>query len=573
MRGMFQGNFDVGPDFLTMRQSTGNQSSLYNVWLYRTVFFSSWRWLLGSVLLAVLFLQPLHQVFADEDTDFESVDTPELVEADIADDGVPDLVEDEEETPDEVTPETDVSNSDEVVNEEFAEDANTEDQSVSATEESNDEALESDTADEELPAVETDTASTSDGDIFTDDVASASSSQSSGDGQSESTSTPTTSGQSSSGGTSSNEAPSANTVDQEPLLEEGTLEEEIASTTVIETVVVEHVQSSNRFQFSEDQCVSVGGGAYHCTDTTTGTATDNDIVFTQVNNQGFTDVMLRTARETITITDGQADAGGPFYDPVSETVVWHQSVAGRYQIFAYDIRARETKQLTNTNENNMQPVRSGQRTVWQQWHNDYWQVALFDGSATTLLTDTQAHNVAPAINGNFIIWQTTSLQGVRQVAVYDLDTGLISYIDDSEGGRITNPRFVLVYDAQLPNGDMIVRGFDPETGGVVPFGSVPAVPLPDIPTPDPVGEPRALPANKYEGESDDIVELPKESGSSTDSSMTDDINADLDLQTSSSTELIELTEYDVVVTPYVASSSESVASSSSAHTNGGESGE
>ena len=319
------------------------------------------------------------------------------------------------------------------------------------------------------------------------------------------------------------------------------------------------VSAQNRHQFSERECVHVGDGAYYCQriPDASGAGSGEDIVFSRLTSSGYRDIFLRTTQGTKNITDSLLDDAGPHYDPVSQTVVWHRDIAGRHQIFSYDIQTKEVVQITDTRANNMEPVRSGDVLVWQRWVDDRWQVMLLEeGAEEQQLTADSVHNLAPYVRGDHVIWNTYTVLGEPRVAVFDTKTQHIMYIGDAEDGRVSNPRFVLVYDTLLPSGDRVTQEFDPTTGKSRPISGVPTAPLPDIPSPDPVGEARALQNKNQEDESGDILNDNDEEDDELDdvapgsvivSSSTEPL-ADVDMRQATTGASTTLSEYDLVVT-------------------------
>ena len=333
----------------------------------------------------------------------------------------------------------------------------------------------------------------------------------------------------------------------------------VAGTSTSRTEVTNR---NNRYQFSEDQCVTMGNGSFYCHDTPQSELAvgDDEVVYAALSESGYRDIYLRTARDTRNITDSAYEDGAPTYDQQTETVVWHREIDGRYQIMSYDIRTDTIKQLTDTRVNDMQPSRSNTYTVWQRWVDGYWQIVLYDADTDEeeLLTESQVHDVGPSVRGTYIIWNTTAANGEAQLAVYDIDTGLISYIVDDEGGRVSNPRFVLVYDTRLPSGDVITQGYDPETGQVEPLSAIPSDPPPDIPSPDPVGETRALAQPKTDSLDGEVVETDDDAAAATSTATTNTATTTasttatatdytLDMASSTATTSESLSEYDLVI--------------------------
>lgn len=250
----------------------------------------------------------------------------------------------------------------------------------------------------------------------------------------------------------------------------------------------------NRHQFSDAQCVSVGEGAFYChADSSTNHDQVETIVDARLSQSGYYDIYLRTAQETINITASQYNDRAPHYDAVSKSVVWHREINGRYQIMAYSLADDTVSQLTDAATHNMEPTRSGEVTVWQQWADGGWRIIMQVGDdPAEQLGDGTLYGVAPYVRYPYVIWQSTTATEEQKVAVYDIESGHVSYIENAESGEVRNPRFVLVYDTMLPNGDVVTQGYNPETGDVQPLSAIPRDPLPEIPSPDPIDEPRAI---------------------------------------------------------------------------------
>ncbi len=315
----------------------------------------------------------------------------------------------------------------------------------------------------------------------------------------------------------------------------------------------------NRYQFSDQECISVGDGAFYCQRIlqANDASTNEDVVFSRLTNSGYRDIFLRTTQGTRNITDSLFDDTGPHYDPVSQTVVWHRDVEGRHQIFSYDIQTETVTQVTDTRANDMEPIRSGDVLVWQRWVDDSWQIMLLKkGDEERQLTADSVHNLAPYVRGNHVIWNTYTVFGEPRVAVFDTTTNHVMYIGDAEDGRVSNPRFVLVYDTLLPSGDRVTQEFDPSTGKSRPISSIPTVPLPDIPSPDPVGEARALQNKNQEDENNDILnnnddeddELDDTASSSVRVASSTQALTDVDMRQATTGGSTTLSEYDLVVT-------------------------
>jgi beta propeller repeat protein len=269
---------------------------------------------------------------------------------------------------------------------------------------------------------------------------------------------------------------------------------ETASTTPSsEHVRATVVNDTNRYQFSKDQCADVGDGSYYCNVKQITTPTlDQDGVFVENDTDGDKEIYLQVNGVRKQITHNLTDDDAPYYDEVSNTIVWERLLSGRYQIFEYNLNTSNEKQLTDDNYNNMQPSRYGTNTVWQSWVDNNWEIVLDQNGKRVQLTHNNTHDISPRINGNYVIWQ--SFEGNHwRVKVYDIKTGMTETISDSNGGSVQNPRFVLVYDTKFANGDVETRGYDLRNKETVPLSSTPA-PVPrNIPNPEPTNQKSTLP--------------------------------------------------------------------------------
>jgi len=351
-------------------------------------------------------------------------------------------------------------------------------------------------------------------------------------------------------------------------------EEEIATTTPISEKDVTYTNDTNRYQFSKQACVTVAAGGFYCVQNDTldnQVPPEDQVAYAVLRADGFSDIYVRQASGEQQITDNNYDDTAPHYDPASETVVWHRNIDDIYQIVSYSLTTGKESIVTKGLTNNMQPVRSGEVTVWQRWVDGVWQVMLQNGTAKPKqISSGVVHNIAPYVNHGYVIWSVVSGETEKRVAVYDIAGDTVSYIDDAAGGQVTNPRFVLMYDTEYSNGDTVTKGFDPQTGKVVPLGASPSPALPDIPKPDPLGETRALLHGKSNNEEDDSGTAvtggpnpnPDGTGSSTPVGVTEDTAATttLDLRpaatstvantATTTTDSMVLTEYDLPVTPF-----------------------
>lgn len=343
---------------------------------------------------------------------------------------------------------------------------------------------------------------------------------------------------------------------EEEASEEDENKEPVAEQVVkVESLVTE----DNYFQFSKQSCIEVGNGSYHCTTKSSAEIDTQSVVYSENTDGGDSEIFLRTSKGKVKqLTDNSFDDTAPHYDAESMRVVWQRLIDGRQQIILFDIMEEREAQLTFSKTNNMEPKVSDAGIVWQAWDNNDWEIMLFDGSYTEQLTDNEAQDVAPVIQDGYVLWNV--LGGDEQQArVYSLDTKETTSIQGYEGGSIINPRFVLVYDTQYENGDVITQSFDPATGLSEPIAAKPAPEPVNIPQTDPTGEIRALITNKSQKDEKELEELPTSDTSGTTTPSAEPGTLDLklgDVQTDSHATTtapaaeytpIELTEYDLVI--------------------------
>lgn len=252
------------------------------------------------------------------------------------------------------------------------------------------------------------------------------------------------------------------------------------------------INDDNFYQFSKQSCVAVGAGAYHCTNKEASDVDTQSVVYSGPGADGSLEIYLKTTRGNVKqITDNNYDDSSPHYDPESMRVVYQRLIDGRYQVVLFDIMEEKETQLTFSKTNNMEPKVSDAGIVWQAWDGNDWEIMLFDGSYTEQLTENSVEDVAPVIQDGYVLWNV--LGGDEQQArVYSLDTKETTSIQGYEGGSIINPRFVLVYDTEYENGDVVTQSFDPSTGLSEPIAAKPASDPVNIPDTDPTGEIRAL---------------------------------------------------------------------------------
>jgi len=332
------------------------------------------------------------------------------------------------------------------------------------------------------------------------------------------------------------------------------------------------VTEDNYYQFNRQACVAIGDGTFHCSLNTGIKADVNAVVYAEMGERLNMEIFLRGSNgKTEQITSNDYDDTAPHYDAESRQIVWQRLIDDRYQIVQYDLNEGEEKQLTFSRSNNMEPKVSEEGIVWQAWDGSDWEIMYFDGTFTDQLTSNTVQDVAPAIDDGYVLWSVLGSEE-QEAKVYSLASGETLNITGYEGGVIANPRFVLVYDTQFENGDIITQGFDPTTGLSKPIAAKAADDPIEIPDSDSTGETRALIQNKSTQEEEVDADLTKKDpapGGNSTSTATSTISAEedstldlsnltptttpVDTELSSSTdaveedEVFELTDFDLIL--------------------------
>lgn len=351
------------------------------------------------------------------------------------------------------------------------------------------------------------------------------------------------------------------------------------NTTPEPTYIIESLDANKPYQFSEGECVLVDDGSYYCSKNTGTPDLDADRIYAAQDTDGDMEIFTHLNGRTEQLTHNLVDDAAPEYDALSERIVWHRLKDGRYRIVVYDLNEHEELELTSGQFNSMEPTAQGDYIAWQAWDGSDWEVMLFDGETTIALSDNNAPDIAPSIHDGYVMWTTTGANGEHAAKVYDISSGATEVIEGTDGGAIRNPRFVLVYDTQYENGDVITQGFDLESGAIASLAALPAELPSDIPDPEPTDEARALittKSSKEELDEVDVIPNPTPDPEPTTASSSDDIvvepvNTDTDVDedeaTASTTEAVvlegepfELTEYDVVVPEFSTTSQQATVS-------------
>lgn len=275
------------------------------------------------------------------------------------------------------------------------------------------------------------------------------------------------------------------------------------SATTSDLSVSEHTSSA--FNFTTQDCAIVGDGAYYCSSPKLNTDVLKDAVFSAPDADGDLEIYVRLNGEERVITSNTVDDAAPYYDSLSERIVWHSLENDRYQIVSYDTKTNKHTVLTHASYNNMEPVAYGTITLWQAWIDNNWEIMMFDGTTVTQITHNQMQDVSPHMRGGYIVWQSQFTTG-WQVAVYDQKSNSVEYIPSEEGVKVENPRFVLVYDSTNDQGDIQTVGYDFDNKTSFMLGSLPSDVPDKLPSPDQTGETRALIQSKQSLKEVEVVD-------------------------------------------------------------------
>jgi hypothetical protein len=257
------------------------------------------------------------------------------------------------------------------------------------------------------------------------------------------------------------------------------------------------VESDTHFSFNKNECIRVEDGSFYCQEQDGETVLE-DSLMAAPDSDGDLEIYLVRDGERYQVTHNEVDDASPYYDELSNTIVWHRLLNDRYQIISYDIESGEEEQLTQTTVNNMEPARHGGYTVWQRWVENNWEVILFNGETETQITDSARHDIAPHIRGPLVIWNSQSNDGSQELKTFDIQSRTQTTIADSEGVSVSNPRMVVMYEAMYENGDTVTKGFDLVSGKIVPLQALPKQLPEELPNSEPTEETRALIQSKPE---------------------------------------------------------------------------
>jgi len=333
--------------------------------------------------------------------------------------------------------------------------------------------------------------------------------------------------------------------------------------TTYETI--SYTQSDTAFSFNKDECTRLASGSFYCLKPQANQL--EDALFSAPDEGGDLEIFLVRGGTQVQITNNNMDDAAPYYDQNTDTIVWHRLVEDRFQIISYDVEKQQELQLTQTSENNMEPTRQGDYTVWQRWVDDGWNIILLEGDKETQLTKTTSHNIAPYIHGSLVVWNRHSQDGKKTIEMYDIQSKTYVTVDDPDGLSVSNPRMVFVYDSLHPNGDIVTKGYDVLAKKFINLGSLPRELPKEIPPTDSTGETRALIQSKPGVKSE--VEETINSGTTTpttiipptppsNASSTESMTLDLTITIApvavvNIVEEITPSEFDIVIEPFIAS--------------------
>ncbi len=328
------------------------------------------------------------------------------------------------------------------------------------------------------------------------------------------------------------------------------IEEELPGTT--ESVSV--VQTDTAYTFNQEECTKLATGSYYCLKPVVDML--EDALFAAPDEDGDLEIFLVRDGVQSQVTSNQVDDAAPYFDENSNTIVWHRLHNDRFQIVSYEVDSGDETLLTSTSENNMEPTRQGDYTVWQRWVDGYWNIILHDGRGETKLTNNGGHNVAPYVHGSLVVWNRHNSDGQKTIEMYDIDTRSYVSVPDAEGLSVSNPRMVFVFDSLTPEGDIITKGYDVLSRKFIDLDSLP-VNLPDeIPNSDSTGETRALIQSKptvktdIEELTESDIDVPTVGPEPELESLTLNLATSTVVTATTSESIESLIEYELVIEPY-----------------------
>ena len=130
-----------------------------------------------------------------------------------------------------------------------------------------------------------------------------------------------------------------------------------------------------------------------------------------------------TTGETVPITANHADQN-PRID--GDIVVFERGPAGSADVYAYDLSSGIEFPVANTTANEVAPVVSGRRVVYERRATSTapGEIVVFnlDTTETAVLGDPALDDRRPDIDGNLIVWDLNTTAGDLDIAIHDLST-------------------------------------------------------------------------------------------------------------------------------------------------------
>ncbi|MCA9365728.1 hypothetical protein KC723_02440 [Candidatus Kaiserbacteria bacterium] len=250
--------------------------------------------------------------------------------------------------------------------------------------------------------------------------------------------------------------------------------------------------ASGPLSFSDTDCMQIGNGSYYCEkNKNKNNYYESDEIFAAQDEDGDTEIYLRLKGNLTKLTDNKVDDDAPRFDSKSKQMVWHRLIEGRFQIVTYDWETKTEKQITQGTSNSSEPDSYDGVIVWQYWDGSDWEIMMLSEDEMIQVTDNEFPDLAPRINEEYIIWNTVH-NGKKTIVIYEISTGFTELIHDSDEILASNPRLVMLYEAEYGNGDVVTRGFDLETGEIIPLTVQPKELPTKIPEPESTDEVKAL---------------------------------------------------------------------------------
>jgi len=282
---------------------------------------------------------------------------------------------------------------------------------------------------------------------------------------------------------------SSEQAEQEIVLDEADQDAEIVQE---ESVVVQSlepiVQQENKMpaqdgifsSFNEKDCYAVRPGELYCSkksqENAAGSMTgerNTPTAYAAKDMDGDQEIFFETASGVMQLTHNTDEDTNPFVDPFRKYVVWQELSQDQWNIFLYDIAARNIRKISMQGGANINPSVWGDLVVWQGWENDNWEIYLLDVRANDppkKISTSALHDMFPRIATGLVTWQTLEGGSSWQVYAYDIDSGATTQITEG-AGKHEHPRFVMVWDDEDGSGTRAQKGRDLGTGEIFDLAS------------------------------------------------------------------------------------------------------